>query len=807
MDYFNDDISKRLSDSIIYKSLKRKCEIFGDVVASQVLSVVHNVAGYACDRSKLIIKYMNEFTLHDDVHLFRLLKITEKLIPESTLEKLSAAELQVLLVSIFLHDIGMAPSEIEVRCWLKQWETDTPSQEELEEYNNFEQYRNAQIYLIEEINKLNFAEAYEKAHLIEQRIVTDYIRITHSQRAREIISNEWDGKLKFQDTDLTNEIAQICFSHTENALDLLNMESSYLCGESVYICFPFIGALLRLADILDFDGKRTPNVLFSHLVVKNPISIKEWNKHRSIDALTISNDKIIYSAKCSHPAIEATIRKFCDYIDDELKNCTLVLSQIYDDIRAEELDFYRIKLPAQVDRSKIGAKKEIITGKPIYTYRETQFNLNKNQIIDLLMGTKLYGNKDVALRELIQNSIDACLVRKALSESWGDKYEPKIEVELKTIKGEDYLIVNDNGIGMNQYIIDNYYSKIGSSYYKSQDFYKLKSDSKLDYNPISRFGIGILSCFMVSDNMEVNTRRVSGQYEFDESINISIEGYDSLFYVKRGKRKEPGTESILHLRKENPWSSLSREAFISSVKRTVPNPPFEIKVKTDKESITYDKEYFLLIEPETLKNYTWQDSDDNIKEIKIDLTDESIGIKGKVIVAILESSDTPKEKIEILSKTIEIDDESYELNLVINLDTNEIDKKATSINVDDEGGIRSSDSYTTLAKSNAFISINGIEYANKIFPSYSNNSKAVLKWPLPILLVIDIGQKINLDLNSARNEIIYNENWISFERKLVTKILTSIKSEVNNTYWSQLKTVLKNKGIKDSIFLEVIDAI
>jgi molecular chaperone HtpG len=80
----------------------------------------------------------------------------------------------------------------------------------------------------------------------------------------------------------------------------------------------------------------------------------------------------------------------------------------------------------QVDRRKIQAKKDIISGKSIYRYHDTKFSLSKKQIIDLLMGTKLYGKPEVALRELLQNSIDACLLRQKLSELWGIEYTPKL---------------------------------------------------------------------------------------------------------------------------------------------------------------------------------------------------------------------------------------------------------------------------------------------------------------------------------------------------------------------------------------------
>ena len=80
------------------------------------------------------------------------------------------------------------------------------------------------------------------------------------------------------------------------------------------------------------------------------------------------------------------------------------------------------------------------------------------------MGTKLYGDPEVALRELIQNSIDACLLRQAIEASWETNYNPKVNVKYYSSKdGEDILEVEDNGTGMDQHIIDAYYSKVGSS--------------------------------------------------------------------------------------------------------------------------------------------------------------------------------------------------------------------------------------------------------------------------------------------------------------------------------------------------------
>lgn len=138
------------------------------------------------------------------------------------------------------------------------------------------------------------------------------------------------------------------------------------------------------------------------------------------------------------------------------------------------------KAKEMYEKNIFSVTRQLISGKPIYRYHDTKFSLSKKQIIDLLMGTKLYGKPGVALRELLQNSIDACLLRQKLSELWGIEYTPKVKVSLYTKNNVDYLRVSDNGVGMNQHIIDNYYTNVGCSYYSSREFSELMVSFKLN---------------------------------------------------------------------------------------------------------------------------------------------------------------------------------------------------------------------------------------------------------------------------------------------------------------------------------------
>jgi hypothetical protein len=223
---------------------------------------------------------MGEFTLHDGDHLFRVLNIMERLLTEENVRKLSSPELMLLILSAFFHDIGMAPDESEVITWKKIWDID-PDIEETEKntFDKFKRFYTARPEQQEIISKLIIQGNNSKADTIKAYLITEYIRQSHADRAREIIEKDWDNKIIFREVDLTVEFAQICFSHNEDALSLLDFDKNLLCGSNVSANLPLIAVILRLADILDFDAKRTPKILFSHLYVRHPISISEWNKH------------------------------------------------------------------------------------------------------------------------------------------------------------------------------------------------------------------------------------------------------------------------------------------------------------------------------------------------------------------------------------------------------------------------------------------------------------------------------------------------------------------------------------------------
>jgi len=722
IDDFQIETKKQLKLYPIYNSFVQKCLIDSD--GSNAIAVVDDLVHIAYQRTKIIVKHMNEYTLHDGDHLFRVLNIMGALIPDETVKKMSIPELMLLILSAFYHDIGMAPSQKEIVAWDGK---NISSDSDKEKYHRFQIFCDSKYDINSEINQLTELPGDNKDRIdrLQNNLKAEYIRQTHAHRAREILNKEINRSLLYKNKNLKEILIELCESHNENASELNKKDAGIICDNNQYVCLPFLGAILRIADILDFDSKRAPEILFESLTIQNPISVQEWNKHRSINVASIKKNGIFISAECSHPAIESSIKAFSQIIQDELRETNRVLREINSDGGKRDhiqLSHYRITLPLTVDTTEVKPQRDL-DGEPLYVFHETRFTLNKNQIIDMLMGTKLYNDPRLTLRELIQNSIDACVVRKKLEESWGNNngYKPTITISyLRNEDGVYYIKVDDNGIGMDFKTIDNYYSKVGNSYYTSREFKELKSKNNIHFNAISEFGIGILSVFMISKKLVVQSLRKVEKYNIKEPIDLLIEGHEGLFIVKRGTKQEPGTTTQIFLNVFNPWKDLSDTSVVNYIKKIIPHPPFIISIKTDN---VHDKvlcDNIRTLNPIRDKNFTWQ-KNNNIKWIYFYFDDNKLGFQGNAIIGIIEDQGKPLKEVNLSKKDVQINDREYRLSSSIKYYNNEIKLNADSVHLDSTYNIKTKLIKSTLAQSYANVAYKGIEVPTNIFENSYNH--------------------------------------------------------------------------------------
>ncbi|MDQ0112829.1 HSP90 family protein [Paenibacillus harenae] len=161
---------------------------------------------------------------------------------------------------------------------------------------------------------------------------------------------------------------------------------------------------------------------------------------------------------------------------------------------------------------------------------EMNFQVNLQGMIELL-SKHLYSNPGVFARELLQNGVDAITARKKL----GHSFEPKILIELYASKT---VVIHDNGIGLTEPEIHRFLSQIGSTSKREE------LDGGDDY--IGQFGVGMLSCFVVSTEIVLITRSAL------EGDTLEWRGrQDGTYTIRKLKREAPIGTSIYLTCKED----------------------------------------------------------------------------------------------------------------------------------------------------------------------------------------------------------------------------------------------------------------
>lgn len=155
----------------------------------------------------------------------------------------------------------------------------------------------------------------------------------------------------------------------------------------------------------------------------------------------------------------------------------------------------------------------------------------------------LYSDHEIFLRELISNAVDATQKMTAIAnrgDANGELGDTTIEIKIN--KKKKTLHVIDKGIGMTEEEVEKYINQIAFS--SAEEFLDKYKD---DLNVIGHFGLGFYSSFMVADKVEIKTLSYK---EGAEAVKWECDG-DPEYSLGKAKKKERGTEIILHINDEN----------------------------------------------------------------------------------------------------------------------------------------------------------------------------------------------------------------------------------------------------------------
>lgn len=534
---------KCVEETILYRELV----VRNNSDTKGLVANIRDLCEEASDRAKFIPKAFAEYTLHDSTHFLRVIELMAYILGD-TIKHLNDIEITLLILSAFYHDQGMLidssefyilESSDDYIIFRENWYLSHPNYGEISKLIN--------TTYISEDEKFKLSK---KLVELDTAMLTAYLRDKHGERAHDYILQTFanDKRIYIYGISLADDLAEICLSHTKSINWITNNKRLKFDENIGSVCVNtiFLSFVLRLADILDFDSDRTPDVLFNSIHFTNPISVLEWQKHRSVRGWQLSEQKVQFTMYFDHPVYEKTTRTFLDWIDDELEG-------VHAEVRKFPAEFanYKIKVADKVDRSRIGAKNNS------YLFHDLEFSLSRNEVVKLLMTDNLYQNSSLFLRELLQNSLDAIRLRKAILKKDGFNWmDGKVQFRhYLDEEGQEVVECQDNGCGMDEMIITNFLGKVGRSYYRSPEFEQLRSklrENDADFEPCSQFGIGFMSLFMVGDRIIITTRKDYGHGKtLGKPLIVEINGLGGLMVIKEGVvAQEVGTTIKVYTREK-----------------------------------------------------------------------------------------------------------------------------------------------------------------------------------------------------------------------------------------------------------------
>lgn len=226
-----------------------------------------------------------EYTDHSQLHSMTVIDFCNRIIGDDQIEKLNADELYILLMSCYLHDVGMGISE--------------------QDYRMFSRDMGADVY---------FA-AHPGAS------ISDFVRTYHNEFSGKFIGKYWEF-LDIPSPEHCFCIIQVSRGHRKtNLMDENEYPSNYLLPNGNRVCLPWLAALIRLADEIDATAARNCALLGD---IALPTTESQLFHNRILAAakkLTVTKDSFILEVEVDpgddrlYTAIKETVRKMQETLD------------------------------------------------------------------------------------------------------------------------------------------------------------------------------------------------------------------------------------------------------------------------------------------------------------------------------------------------------------------------------------------------------------------------------------------------------------------------------------------------------------
>jgi hypothetical protein len=532
-----------------------------------------------------------DFTLHDDRHSFRVAERMVDLLPDNGLSKLSNYELGLLLLAAYLHDIGMSPKFETMREYEKLIfgaEDHSLSPRAQEQFLHWlaANYGDTEIPITDRKRRAAGIGLGEE-------ILTYFARDMHNDWSEAWIRQHLGYQMATVYPAWIDDLIIVCKSHHFGLAELKReqFDARMVGTPDQPLNLRFLAALLRVSDVLEFDPKRTPSVILEHRAI-HPKSRVYWYKDHDI-SLTIERQpyRMLFTARTGDAITHKAVLDTAQMVDHELQACAALQHEnafgrgmVRDNARWYNWPWYP-KLILNVHERDEN-----------FVYIDGAFKPDARHVLQLLSGSALYSSPFAAVRELLQNAFDAVreqlAYQRLLEDNPADQDVASVLARLHHVEltlandGDRYvLICSDTGVGMTRSIIEQHLLVSGSpTRAEVRDLERRARRRGFATGRTGRFGIGVLSYFMLADEVTILTRRSdeSGGDPDRTAWRFSTEGVGSFGQLTRATRSSRGTDVHLRLKEDVVKGGVERwfEQLKAYVRDTLARIPCRLELRS-----------------------------------------------------------------------------------------------------------------------------------------------------------------------------------------------------------------------------------
>lgn len=307
--------------------------------------------------------------------------------------------------------------------------------------------------------------------------------------------------------------------------------------------------MLRIGDLCDLDNNRFNKVAIAAFGTLGDENLSHYFKHKSIETLYISKEKIKVIANVILENIEIECRR--DWIAKENEKLFLKrVDKIFHQTIREHIN-WKSWIEQEIRNARLNVKNIFPNGweasipdieyvikidgkETVSSNQNLKFTFSSEKAFNLIENISIYHDeKFIFIRELVQNAIDALKIQiwRDIYDDLGDnirdlspfevvwkypdlldKYKIDIMVSYDLNSREVEFQIKDSGIGISINELKENILTTGYSWRKRKRYYKELQQMPDWLKPTGAFGIGLHTVFSVTDQMKILTKSNSESF-------------------------------------------------------------------------------------------------------------------------------------------------------------------------------------------------------------------------------------------------------------------------------------------------------